>query len=103
MKNPKPELTRVQAWGKHDLMVIAAFRYCLGRRTYIVGACVDWLVEVWPLLDEDTKALIKRDLERKFEADDLERKIDSSCKSLGNDCDRQDWERVRALWKDLGQ
>lgn len=32
-------------WGRSDLMATAAVRYCLGRCSYIVGDCVDWLHE----------------------------------------------------------
>ena len=26
-----------------QLMAMAAHRYCLGRRSYIVGACIEWI------------------------------------------------------------
>lgn len=100
MKKPKQyaEITREQAWGFNDLMVVAAFRYCCGRQTYIVGACVDWLIEIWPMLAENTRAVIQRDLEAEFERDDEARARNENYKPLGWDCDRQDWERVRELW-----
>ncbi len=44
-----------------QLMVIAAHRYCLGRRSYIVGSCIDWLYKWWPDLEENTKNTIIRD------------------------------------------
>ena len=91
-------LTRRQAWGFGDLMVIAAFRYCCGRQTYIVGACVEWLIDIWPMLSENTQAVIKRDLESEFERDDEARARGESYRPLGADCDRADWERVRKLW-----
>ena len=99
MKKPKPELTREQAWGWNDLMVIAAFRYCMGRQTYIVQACADWLIDIWPMLNENNRAVIQRDLEREFELDDAARAAKDNYKPLGWDCDRKDWERVRALWR----
>jgi hypothetical protein len=80
-------------------MVMAAFRYCLGRQTYIVGACADWLIEIWPLLADNTRAVIKRDLEAEFLRDDQAREREESYKPLGWDCDRKDWERVRRLWE----
>ena len=92
------KLTTEEAWGFNQLMVIAAFRYCVGRQTYIVGACADWLIEVWPLLSDNTKAVIKRDLEAEFVRDDEAREREESYKPLGWDCDRKDWERVRKLW-----
>ena len=38
-------------YGDRDMMVICAFRYCLGRRTYVVSECVAWLIRVWDKLD----------------------------------------------------
>lgn len=86
-------------WGRDDLMVIAAFRYCLGRSTYIVSDCVEWLLRIWPKLNENTKSIIKRDLEKTFQHDDshLIKDNKSNYKMLGMDCDRQEWEKVREL------
>lgn len=83
-------------WG---FMVIAGFRYCLGRRTYIVGNCADWLIEQWPNFEENTKDVIKRELEEKFSRDDTARSRNDDYLPLGDDCDRAEWERVRGLWK----
>lgn len=44
-----------------QLMVMAAHRYCLGRRSYIVKACLDWLRKWWKEFDENTRAVIVRD------------------------------------------
>lgn len=38
-----------------QFMVIAAFRHCLGSRTYMSGACVQWLHDNWPQLTENVK------------------------------------------------
>lgn len=87
-------------FGRNDLMAVAAFRYCLGRKTYIVGECADWLIEQWPNFSDNAKAIIKRDLEDTFLSDDETRAagVDTFFKPLGMDCDRAQWERVRALW-----
>jgi hypothetical protein len=87
-------------WGFNDLMVIAAFRYCLGRSTYIVGTCVDWLTEHWPNFSVDTQQLIKKELEEAFKSDNEDREKARNLKTLGWDCDRNDWERVRQMWMD---
>lgn len=42
-------------------MVTAAHRYCLGRQSYIVGACIEWLSAWWDSFDDNTKAIIIRD------------------------------------------
>lgn len=87
-------------FGRKDLMAVAAFRYCLGRRTYIVDECADWLIEQWPNFSDNAKAIIKRDLEYAFLSDDEARAtgVDPVYKPFGMDCVRAQWERVRALW-----
>lgn len=44
-----------------QLMAIAAHRYCLGRQSYIVGACLDWLRATWGQLTRKTQLVILRD------------------------------------------
>lgn len=90
----------LEATSGHDhLMVIAATRYCLGRMTYIVGDCSSWLRRIWPMLNEGTRSIIQRDIEEAFQRDDDDRAAGREYKALGHDCDRAEWEKVRALWK----
>lgn len=91
-------------YGRNDLMVVAAFRYCLGRMTYIVSDCADWLIEQWPHIAENARKVIQRDLEEAFKRDDEAREEDAKgsahfYKPLGHDCDRAQWEKVRRLWQ----
>ena len=51
-------------YGRDDLMAVAAFRYCCGRKTYIVSDCADWLIEQWPNIAERARNIIQRDLMR---------------------------------------
>ena len=95
---PKPTLTREQAWGWNDLVVIAAFRYSCGQSTYMSKVCAEWLVEIWPLLGLNTRAVIERDLEASFKDDDEARQKSEVFRPLGWDMDRKEWEKVRALW-----
>lgn len=44
-----------------QLMVTAAHRYCLGRRTYIVGACVEWMRAHWVEFEDMTRCVMLRD------------------------------------------
>ena len=89
----------MDAMSGHDhLMVIAATRYCLGRMTYIVGDCCDWLRKIWPILSEAPRKIIQRDIEESFARDDADREAGRAFKALGHDCDWKQWERVRALW-----
>ena len=85
-------------YGFSDLMVTAAFRYCLGRRTYIVSECASWLIRIWPQLGDNCKHVIKRDLEEAFTQDDRKDGPQSDYKRLGDQCDRESWETVRSLW-----
>lgn len=81
-------------YGRDGLMAIAAFRYCLGRRTYIVGDCADWLCEQWPSLPRNVQSGIERDLRKEFARDDEARAAGHEFKPLGHDCDRREWQRV---------
>lgn len=50
-------------WDSMDtqLMVMAAHRYCLGRQSYIVGACIDWILRHRSRLERNTLRIIVRD------------------------------------------
>jgi len=89
----------LDAMSAHDhLMIIAAFRYCLGRMTYIVSECASWLIKTWPTLSQQTQNIIQRDIEEAFARDDEDREAGRDYKALGHDCDRAEWMRVRKLW-----
>jgi len=45
-----------------QLMCTAAMRYCLGRSSYIVGACLDWLKATWDQFSPNTQWVILRDI-----------------------------------------
>lgn len=90
-------------WGRDDMMAIAAVRYCLGRMTYIVSDCADWLIAHWPDICQNARIVIQRDVQDAFVEDDDGRRRGESYRRLGMDCDRQQWERVRRLWKSDGQ
>lgn len=77
---------------------LGAFRYYVGRMTYAVSDFCDLLIAAWPTLPERTRSLIQRDLDEEFKRDDEVRGTGAMCMPLGHDCDRQQWERVRALW-----
>lgn len=64
-----------------QLMVMAAHRYCLGRQSYIVGACIDWLRLWWGEFERNTKNVIIRDT--------IEALQD---KSAGSDYDHKMWK-----------
>lgn len=45
-----------------QLMCIAAFRYSLGRSSYIVSCCQEWLQVHWNQLTKETQNVIVRDI-----------------------------------------
>lgn len=76
-----------------------AVRYYLGRMSAGVGVFCEMLAAIWPILPEDTRAIIERDIEEEFRMDDLKRaRGETKFLPLGMDCDRESWERVRRLW-----
>jgi len=79
------------------LMAVCAVDYCLGRTTYITGMCADWLEENWGAFSERARQLIERNVEEAFQKDD-ESRLTIGRWTLGHDCDRAEWERVRNLW-----
>ena len=50
-----------------DCMIHQSVRYCLGRRSYAVSECTDWLIANWQEIPEGTRVTIKRDVEMLFE------------------------------------
>lgn len=86
-------------WGRGDMMAIAAVRYCLGRQSYIVSDCVDWLMGCWTSLNDRCRNVIARDIDEAFAHDDEARARGDKYRPLGMDMDRQQWERARALWQ----
>jgi len=45
-----------------QLMALAAFRYCLGRQSYIVSACPQWLRDTWGQFDRNTRQVVVCDI-----------------------------------------
>ena len=60
-----------------QLLYIAAFRYALGRSTYVVPAIAGAIRESRDLLTDDTARLMAREIEE--------------CQNLGMDCDAEVW------------
>lgn len=75
-------MTEKGPWGLHDLMVTAAHRYCLGRQSYIVSECVEWLLEHWDSFHPSTRKLIR---------DETREAIRNG--RAGMECDVDEWER----------
>jgi len=79
-----------------DLLYLAAFRYALGRSSYIVGTIADELIKAD--LSDETKKLIVREIK---EADASENPLGRRV-GLGMSADRKEWLRVKEKFiKDL--
>ena len=81
-----------------DFVVLSAFRYALGRKTYIVRDTTVWLTENWYDISDGTRGLIKKELGAVFDADNELRKLKSGYGlPLGMDMDRLEWAKVLLL------
>jgi len=67
----------------HHLVTLAAFRYALGRSTYIVSEMVQWIMENWKYIQPETKQIIIEETEAAIKI--------GSC---GEECDQKEWERL---------
>lgn len=65
-----------------QLMVTAAHRYCLGRASYIVSSCIEWLNAHWDQLTPKTKFVILRDTIQAI-----------ATNRAGQEIDERDWRR----------
>ncbi len=85
-----------------DDLIMSATSYYLGRRTAMVASHCDALVESWPQLSQPVRDYVRRIVEAAFERDDHCRSLAfrEYALPLGQDCDREAWLRVKALWSD---
>jgi hypothetical protein len=67
-------------------MLLSAFRYALGRRTYITMETAEWLIRYWGILPDNWQSQIQQDIERAIARGDA-----------GMQCDVREWQRVLEL------
>jgi hypothetical protein len=70
--------------GYEAFMVIAAFRYALGRTSYASAIVPKEIRRLWPRLPQSDRELIVREITAAMVRD-----------QLGHDCDRQEWVALR--------
>ena len=73
-------------------LIVCAFRYALGRRTYIVHTISEIIKSNFSALDSRTIEVMLQDIERQHEYEKVG--ID---KAFGDDCDRERWMEVEVL------
>lgn len=64
-------------------MLIYAFRYCLGRRSYAVSSCVTVLIRYWDQLPQQDRDLICKEILEAFVK-----------KQYGMEMDKDQWQKV---------
>jgi hypothetical protein len=69
-----------------DAMIEYGFRYCLGRQTYAVGDCVNYLIKHWEQLRTETQWRIRKDILNAFDT-----------KRYGSETDRARWAQILDL------
>ena len=67
-------------------LLIYAFRYTLGRRTYAPHTVIDVLKQCWHELHDGDKALFKREIAKAIEND-----------MAGDECDKKAWQSILDL------
>ena len=83
---------------------LGSCRYYIGRMSIGVSMFAQLLRREWPNLSPDTRGYIERDVEEAFVQDDKARAAVTSPSRHGNyplgyTCDRDEWTRVRNLWR----
>lgn len=67
-------------------LIFCAFRYCLGRKTYVVSDMVECLIEDWCELDKSMQVKIKLEIKSAILID-----------RAGMDMDIKEWEKILKL------
>jgi hypothetical protein len=86
-----------------DTLTVCAFRYALGRRTYIVGDVARIVAQGRSKVSPEIRNIIVRDLKEAIDRDDYAREQGrTDALPLGMDCDRKEWVRLYDLLRDEG-
>lgn len=70
----------------HEDILFMAFRYALGRRTYVVQDIVETLIDKWDEISLHYKKLIVKEINDAIETD-----------NIGDEFDKAEWERILRL------
>jgi hypothetical protein len=71
------------------ILLNCAFRYALGRMTYVVGSIVEQLIKAYPVLNIHDRIRIAKEIEEAINEG-----------HAGWDCDVKEWKRVMYLFRD---
>lgn len=68
----------------NETILICAFRYALGRKTYIVSHVVEDIINNWDQLSDFFKEKVKKEI----------REHKEMFGNLGDDCDEEEWNKI---------
>ncbi len=77
-----------------DFLVIGAFRYAMGRQTYVTSETSQWLIANWETLSIKARSIIARDLAEAIREDDADALDGVKIRRLGADMDRAEWVKL---------
>lgn len=84
--DPRIHGTRISP--NDEFLVIGAVRYARGRATYVVKETVDWVINHWDGLTENTRFVIARDVREECDY------RDNTHRSVLSQIDDTDWQRL---------
>ena len=73
---------------RDEFLVIGAVRYARGRATYVVKETVDWVINHWDDLSENTRYVIARDVREECDY------RQATPRSVLSEIDDPDWQRL---------
>ncbi|WP_273384489.1 preprotein translocase subunit SecG [Actinobacillus porcinus] len=76
-------------------LAIQSLRYCMGRMTYAVSDCADFIRQHWQDFSQNTKNVIIRDLDIELESHEDDVRNGKEFCRLGHDCDYRTWKSLR--------
>lgn len=74
------------------IIVISAFRYALGRMSYVPSMVCEFITDQWSVLPNNTKQILIRELETEIKRNDEDSQDDRFISLLGNPCDVNQWK-----------
>lgn len=74
------------------IIVISAFRYTLGRMSYVPSMFCEFVKEQWSVLPENTKQILIRELETEVKRNDEQKNDDNFISLLGHPYDVKQWK-----------
>ena len=93
MKNAKKTMLTEE----ESEIYFCAFRYCLGRMTYVVSDYCEEATRKIRQITDHFLLLLEKELSEAIQKDDEQRANGEPYKTLGMDCDRVDWVKLFGL------